>query len=98
MVLHCYGTLSARESASTKYLFFLDVGRMPTASRESIQFHMVNYCSAIKFNFTAGIKFILSNQCKYMRITKAYVFCTAMIEHAFKTLPKAYTSVKLTTL
>ena len=31
--------------------FFLDVGRMPAASRVSIQFHMVSYCSAIKFTF-----------------------------------------------
>ena len=37
--LHCYGTLSTQDSASTKHLFFLDVGRMPVASRESIQFH-----------------------------------------------------------
>ena len=31
--------------------FFLDVGRMPAASKVSIQFHMVSYCSAIKFTF-----------------------------------------------
>ena len=48
MGLHCYGTLSAQDSANTKRLFFLDIGRMPGASRESIQFHMVSYCSAIK--------------------------------------------------
>ena len=43
--LHCYGTFSARGS---KHLFFLEVGQMPAASRDSIQFHMVSYCSAIK--------------------------------------------------
>ena len=31
--------------------FLLDVGRMPAASRVSIQFYMVSYCSAIKFMF-----------------------------------------------
>ena len=30
--------------------FFLDVGQLPAAIRVSIQFHMVSYCSAIKFN------------------------------------------------
>ena len=35
-------------TANTKRLFFLDVGQMPAASRVSIQFHMVSYCSAIK--------------------------------------------------
>ena len=29
-------------------LFFLDVGHISAASRDSIQFHMVSYCSAIK--------------------------------------------------
>ena len=33
---------------NTQCLFFLDVGQMPAASRESIQFHMVSYCNAIK--------------------------------------------------
>ena len=36
------------DQVNTKCLFFLDVGRMPAASRENIQFHMVSYCSAIK--------------------------------------------------
>ena len=40
--LHCYGTLSARDLATILRLFFLDVGRMPAASRESIQSHMVS--------------------------------------------------------
>ena len=38
-------------TANTKRLFFLDVGRMPAASRVSIQFHMVSYCSAMKSIF-----------------------------------------------
>ena len=33
---------------NTKHLFFLDIGRSPAASRDSIQFHMVSYCSAIE--------------------------------------------------
>ena len=36
------------DSVNTKCLFFLDVGRMSAASRDSIQFHMVSYCSTIK--------------------------------------------------
>ena len=40
--LHCYGTQHG-DPINTKCLFFLDVGRMPAASRESIQFHMVSY-------------------------------------------------------
>ena len=31
--------------------FFLDVGRMPAASRVSIHFQMVSYCGAIKLQF-----------------------------------------------
>ena len=31
------------DSVNTRCLFFLDVGQMPLASRESIQFHMVSY-------------------------------------------------------
>ena len=34
--------------ANTKCIVFLDVGRMPAASRVSIQSRMVNYCSTIK--------------------------------------------------
>ena len=47
--LHCYGTLSGQgDLVNTRHLFFLDVGRMHAVSRDSIQFHMVSYCSAIK--------------------------------------------------
>ena len=38
-----------RHFASIMRPFFLDVGRMPGNSRVSIQFHMVSYCSAIKW-------------------------------------------------
>ena len=44
------GSPSCEALASTKRLFFLDIGRMPAASRDSIQFHMVSCCSAIKMN------------------------------------------------
>ena len=44
VMIHCqHGDL-----VNTKRLFFLDIGRMPAASRESIQFPMVSYSSAIK--------------------------------------------------
>ena len=36
------------DSVNTGRLFFLDVGWMLAASKESIQFHMVSYYSAIK--------------------------------------------------
>ena len=39
------------DPVNTKCLFFLEVGRMPAAFRENIQFHMVSYCSAIKIYF-----------------------------------------------
>ena len=42
------GSPIVQGSANTKYLFFLDVGWMPSAFRDGIQFHMVSYCSTIK--------------------------------------------------
>ena len=44
VLVHC----QHGDQVNTKRLFFLDVGRMPAASRESIPFNMVSYCSAIK--------------------------------------------------
>ena len=43
-----------RGSVNTRQLFFLDVGRMPPAFQESIQFHMESYCSAIKETYFGG--------------------------------------------
>ena len=43
-------------TANTKYLFFLDVGRMPAASGVSIQFHIVSYCSTIKSVILLSLK------------------------------------------
>ena len=44
-------TLIPRHLASIMCLFILDVGRIPAASRDSIQYHMVSYCSVIKCSF-----------------------------------------------
>ena len=47
--LHCYGTLSGqRDSANNKHLFFLDVGRMPAASQESVHVKLVAYKATFK--------------------------------------------------
>ena len=47
--MHCYGIPSGQgNSVNTRRLFFLDAGRIPVASQDSIQFHMVSYCSVIK--------------------------------------------------
>ena len=57
MRLHCYGTLSGQgDSVNTRRLFFLDVDRMPAASGDSIQCHMVSYC-----NSNSNITFIVLN-------------------------------------
>ena len=62
-VFHIRGQLEKRKLMATSLLrspqfpthlatimrpFFLDIGRMPAASRVSIHFHMVSYCSIIK--------------------------------------------------
>ena len=39
---HYWDHIQPGDSVNTKHLFFLDVGLMPAASRESIQFHMVS--------------------------------------------------------
>ena len=43
------------DPVNTKCLFFLDIGQMPAASQESIQFHMVNYGRAIKASKSSQI-------------------------------------------
>ena len=45
---HYWDHVQPGDLVNTKSLFFLDIGRMPAASQDSIQFHMVSYCSAIK--------------------------------------------------
>ena len=45
---HYRDHIQPRDSVNTKRIFFLDVGRSPAASPDSIQFHMVSHCSAIK--------------------------------------------------
>ena len=42
VVFHYGVHLPVEAPATTKHLFFLEVGRMPAASGESIQFHMVS--------------------------------------------------------
>ena len=46
------GSPSCEAPASTRCLFFLDIGRGLRPSEISIQFHMVSYCSTIKLQFT----------------------------------------------
>ena len=47
------------DPVNTKCLFFLDVGRMPAASRESIQFNIASHCSAIKYYFAKNIIYVI---------------------------------------
>ena len=51
---HYWGHLDSKASRqyySIIHPFFLDIGWMPAAFRDRIQFHMVSYCSAIKVYF-----------------------------------------------